>query len=87
MKALVTYSTKFDTLPKEGDKIVYRKPTKFSFFTNVVEDEKKFLKLGNTYTVKEVTVASSATYVDLVEFPYYDVERKMPFFNLCAFEW
>lgn len=74
-------------LPKKGDKIVYRTPTKFSFFKCVIEDENKFLKLEETYTVKEIIQTSSATYVELEEFPYYDKDRKLPFFSLWAFEW
>lgn len=75
--------------PKVGEKIIFTKPTKWHWFTNVIEDE-KLLEVGKEYTVKKVEIASSASYVYLEEFwddtidEYYQ-NQKM--FNMHAFAW
>jgi hypothetical protein len=72
--------------PIVGQKIRYTLPTKFHWFTHVIDDE-KLLELGKEYTVKKIEIMSSCVYVELVEFPFYDKERELPFFNLWAFSW
>jgi hypothetical protein len=62
---------------KVGDKIVFRKAGPH-WFTNRIENAKK-LETGKTYTVKEISVASSSTGVILeetneeVELTWFDV--------------
>ena len=72
--------------PKIGQKVKYINPSKHHWFIHVVEDEKKFLTLGSVYTIKDVIITSSCTYLTFEEIPFYDVERKMPFFNSMAFK-
>jgi hypothetical protein len=50
---------------KVGDKIVFNKSGPH-WFTNRVENAKKFIK-GQVYTVKEISVASSSTGVEVEE--------------------
>ena len=62
---------------KVGDKIIFRESTKH-WFLNREENAKK-LEVGKTYTVKEISVASSSTGVILeetneeVELMWFDV--------------
>lgn len=77
-------------MPKKGQKITYKEPTKFCFHTDVLENEKKLLELEKEYTVQKVSVNSSSTYVVLEEFydPDLDEYRNNQItFNLHAFEW
>lgn len=74
----------FQGLPVVGQKVKYTKPTKHSWFTNVIDAE-KLLVLGNEYTVAKVELNSSSTYVWLQEFPKGD--RDLPFFSMGAFQW
>jgi hypothetical protein len=72
------------TAPK-GTKVKFVKPITHHWFTNLVEDQ-KLLQVGNIYTVEKVEVASSGTYLWLREFPPYDEDRRLPFFNYHSFE-
>lgn len=75
--------------PKVGQKITFAKPSKWHWFTNVIEDE-KLLTLGEQYTVKEVEIASSASYVYLEEFWDDELDmycRNQKMFNMHAFTW
>lgn len=74
-------------IPIKGQKVIFEKYTEHHWFTNILKDEKKFLQIGKEYTIKEVIPASSGYYVELEEIPFYDEERKLPFFNLWAFKW
>ena len=80
-----------DTLPKEGSEITLERELDWHFFTNVIEDHKNLLTVGETYTVSRVMVASSHTAVWLEEFPPEEVESPndigRPFFNLHSFSW
>ena len=89
-------SSLFDTrqflhgLPVPGQKITYIKPTKFAFHSNVIEDEKELLVLGNQYTVKSVQLNSSSTYVVLEEFYVEGLDEyrnNQKSFNMGAFSW
>lgn len=68
-------------LPKEGQKIVFRKPAKFAFIQSTVDAENNLLEEGKTYTVRDVQLNSSTTYVWLEEYGE-DV-----FFNMHSFDW
>lgn len=76
-------------LPKEGQKIVYKTPTKFALHRWAIDNE-ALLTLGETYTVKKVNLNSSSTYVYLQEF-YDDTldeyRETQKFFSMGAFEW
>lgn len=77
-------------LPLPGQKIKYVKPTKFAFHSNVIEDEKNLLKLGEEYTVRKVELNSSSTYVFLQEFWEEGLDEyryNQKFFSMHAFEW
>jgi hypothetical protein len=77
-------------LPLPGQKIKYTKPSKFSWFTNVLEDEKNLLELGKEYTVRKTELNSSSTYVWLEEFwddTIDEYTQNQKFFNMWAFEW
>ena len=77
-------------LPKPGQKIKYSKPTKFAFHTNIIEDENNLLELGKEYTVKQVNLNSSSTYVVLEEFWVQGLDEyrnNQKCFNMHAFEW
>ena len=69
-------------LPKVGQKIVFRQPAKFAFFRATVDAEKNLLEIGKTYTVRDVQLNSSTTYVWLEEFTDPNV-----FFNMHSFDW
>jgi hypothetical protein len=71
-------------LPKPGQKIKYVRFTN-AFFTNVEEDQRNLLEIGKEYTVANVQLNSSSTYVWLAEFPVDNRDR--PFFNMASFEW
>lgn len=71
-------------LPLPGQTITYSRPSKWAWFTNVLENEKKLLELGKTYTVEKTELNSSSTYVWLEEFP--DLEDRT-FFSMEAFDW
>jgi hypothetical protein len=51
---------------KVGDQIVFKKAGDWHYFLNRIENAKK-LEAGKTYTVKEISVASSSTGVKLEE--------------------
>ena len=51
---------------KIGDKIVFKRSGEWHYFLSRVENAKK-LEVGKTYTVKEISVASSSTGVKLEE--------------------
>jgi len=51
---------------KRGDKIVFKKAGEWHYFRDRIENAKK-LEEGKTYTVKEISVASSSTGVTLKE--------------------
>lgn len=51
---------------KRGDKIIFKKAGEWHFFKDRIENAKK-LEEGKTYTVKEISVASSSTGVTLEE--------------------
>lgn len=77
-------------LPLPGQKIKYTNPSKFCWFTNVLEDEKNLLELGKEYTVKKTQLNSSSTYVWLEEFwddSIDEYKQNQKFFNMWAFEW
>ena len=75
-------------LPKEGQIIKYTTPTKHHWFTNVIEDEKNLLTLGQEYTVKHVELNSSSTHVWLDSlFTTGSDKYDNPMFNMSAFEW
>ena len=63
---------------KIGDKIVFKKSTKH-WFLNREENAKK-LEEGKTYTVKEISVASSSTGVALEETG--DLVYELGWFNI-----
>ena len=76
-------------LPKEGQKIVYKNPTKFALQRCVVDNE-ALLTIGETYTVKKVNLNSSSTYVYLQEFhddTLDEYRATQKFFSMHAFEW
>jgi hypothetical protein len=72
--------------PKDGQKIIFKEPAKFTFFKNVIDDQ-ELLKVGQEYTVKKTNLNSSSSYVWLEEIPTYDQERDLPFFSLWSFTW
>ena len=72
------------TLPA-GTKVKFTKPIKIHWFNNLVEDQ-KLLEVGKEYTIRNVGVASSSTFVWLEEIPVYDEERDLPFFSYHSFE-
>jgi len=72
-------------LPIEGQKVVFTTPCEHHWFRNVIEDQ-SLLSVGETYTVKRIEVASSATYLWLEEFPV-DESWGRPFFNMHSFSW
>jgi len=74
-------------IPIKGQKVIFEKYTKHHWVTNILKDEKKFLKIGQEYTIKRVIPASSCYYIELEEIPTYDKDRELPFFNLWAFKW
>jgi len=74
-------------LPKKGDKVTFVEYIKWHWFTNVKEDEKKFLEIGKEYTVKTCQPASSSIYLTLEEIEVYDEQRGLPFFVLNQFDW
>lgn len=51
---------------KHGDKIIFKKAGEWHYFRDRIENAKK-LEEGKTYTVKEISVASSSTGVTLEE--------------------
>ena len=51
---------------KHGDKIVFKKAGEWHYFKDRIE-KAKMLEEGKTYTVKEISVASSSTGVTLEE--------------------
>ena len=51
---------------KRGDKIIFKKAGTWHYFKDRIENAKK-LEEGKTYTVKEISVASSSTGVTLKE--------------------
>jgi hypothetical protein len=51
---------------KVGDQIVFKKAGTWHYFRDRIENAKK-LEVGKTYTVKEISVASSSTGVKLEE--------------------
>ena len=51
---------------KRGDKIIFKKAGEWHYFKDRIENAKK-LEEGKTYTVKEISVASSSTGVRLEE--------------------
>lgn len=51
---------------KHGDKITFKKAGEWHYFRDRIENAKK-LEEGKTYTVKEISVASSSTGVKLEE--------------------
>jgi hypothetical protein len=51
---------------KIGDKIIFKKAGTWHYFKDRIENAKK-LEEGKTYTVKEISVASSSTGVKLEE--------------------
>ena len=51
---------------KRGDKITFKKAGEWHYFRDRIENAKK-LQEGKTYTVKEISVASSSTCVTLEE--------------------
>ena len=73
-------------LPKDGQKVIFNKPLKMHWFTNVVQDQ-KLLEIGKEYTVRKTNLNSSSTYVWLEEIETYDAERDLPFFNMWCFDW
>ena len=81
---------KYKTLhgfPVEGQKIQYTTPTEHHWFTNIIEDEKNLLKLGEEYTVQHIELNSSSTYVWLEEWNTMEDRHDNPFFNMSAFTW
>lgn len=84
-------STLFDNrkilhgLPKVGQKIVFRQPAKFAFLSSTVNAENNLLEVGKTYTVRDVELNSSTTYVWLEEFP--EEQNGDVFFNMHSFDW
>ena len=76
-------------LPLPGQSITYSNPTKFAFFTSVIDNE-KLLTLGETYTVKKTELNSSSTYVWLEEFWDDSIDeytQNQKFFSMHAFTW
>jgi hypothetical protein len=51
---------------KHGDTIIFKKAGEWHYFRDRIENAKK-LEEGKTYTVKEISVASSSTGVKLEE--------------------
>ena len=51
---------------KRGDKIIFKKAGEWHYFKDRIENAKK-LEEGKSYTVKEISVASSSTGVTLEE--------------------
>jgi hypothetical protein len=77
-------------LPLPGQKITYTTPTRFSFHTNVIEDEKALLEISKEYTVRKVQLNSSSTYVYLEEFWTEGIDEyrnNQKCFNMYAFDW
>lgn len=80
----------FHGFPKPGQKVTYTTPSKWGFFTNVIEDEKNLLELGKEYTVRDVNLNSSSTYVYLEEFWVEGLDEyrnNQKFFEMGAFTW
>lgn len=69
-------------LPRVGQKITFKNPAKFAFIQATIQAEKDLLEVGKIYTVRNVQLNSSTTYVWLEEFPDENV-----FFNMHSFEW
>jgi hypothetical protein len=72
-------------LPKPGQKIKFREAAKYAFIPQTAQSEHNLLEQGQEYTVRDVELNSSSTYVWLEEFPEengHDV-----FFNLHSFDW
>lgn len=66
------------TLPKNGDKIQFKGVYHF-WFTNIIDNAKMYLKVGEYYTVFKVEVFSSWCKVYLQEFP--DIPFALGFFD------
>ena len=73
--------------PEDGQKITFVEPLTTHWFTNVVEDQLRYLAVGQEYTVRKTQLNSSSSFVWLEELEPYDEERDMPFFNLWSFNW
>lgn len=72
--------------PKDGSKVVFKKPATIHWFTCVVKDQ-ELLELGKEYTVRKTELNSSSSYIWLEEIECYDQERDLPFFSVHCFEW
>jgi hypothetical protein len=72
-------------LPKIGQKIKFREAAKFAFLPQTAQAEFNLLEKGQEYTVREVELNSSTTYVWLEEFP--DDGPNEVFFNMHSFDW
>jgi hypothetical protein len=73
--------------PKDGQKITFKNPIEIHWFKNVVEDQQRYLAVGQEYTVRKTQLNSSSAFVWLEELEPYDTERDMPFFNVWSFDW
>ena len=73
--------------PKDGQKIIFKEPLTIHWFKNVVEDQDRYLCIGQEYTVRKTQLNSSSSFIWLEELEPYDEERDMPFFNLWSFDW
>ena len=77
-------------LPLPGQKITFKAPAEWGYFTNVIADEKTLLVPGQEYTVRKTSLNSSSTYVYLEEFwieglDEYRNNQKM--FTMQSFSW
>jgi hypothetical protein len=82
--------SKLHGLPLPGQKITFKAPAAWGYFTNVIEDEKTLLVPGQEYTVKKTSLNSSSTYVYLEEYwieglDEYRNNQKM--FTMQSFSW
>lgn len=77
-------------LPLPGQKITFKAPAEWGYFTNVIADEKTLLVPGQEYTVRKTSLNSSSTYVYLEEFwiegldEYRNNQKK---FTMHSFTW
>jgi hypothetical protein len=72
-------------LPKVGQKIKFREAAKFAFLPQTAQSEFNLLEKGREYTVRDVELNSSSTYVWLEEFP--EENGNDVFFNMHSFDW
>lgn len=73
--------------PEDGQKVIFTEPLTIHWFTNIVQDQSRYLCVGQEYTVRKTQLNSSSSFIWLEELEPYDEERDLPFFNLWSFSW